>query len=306
MTPRRWSLAQLEQDAETAKREFREARLREPLERYSTFFKSFAPIAAETIDRLHLLLEDPINVGALAEQVGDPDRLTVFRYLAAPPVSDDDLKTLAETTLSATALRGDEAQLRRIRAVMSQIIDPHRFPWVAEGRAPTERERLVAVVSTAALIAARKVETLRRTSARTAQEEAVKEALRQAGFEEVEAREIRILDSAPRAGTFCGESIFGNTRADFVVRLQDGRVMPVECKVSNSTVNSYKRINHEAAGKARAWVEAFGRRQVVPVAVIGGVFDPNNLETAQEEGLVLVWSHRLSDLARLTDEDHSS
>ena len=81
MTPRRWSLAQLEQDAETAKREFREARLREPLERYSTFFKSFAPIAAETIDRLHLLLEDPINVGALAEQVGDPDRLTVLRYL---------------------------------------------------------------------------------------------------------------------------------------------------------------------------------------------------------------------------------
>ena len=40
----------------------------------------------------------------------------------------------------------------------------------------------------------------------------------------------------------------------------------------------------------------FGNRQTVPGAVISGVFNPANLETAQAEGLAIIWSHRLSDL----------
>ena len=72
--------------------------------------------------------------------------------------------------------------------------------------------------------------------------------------------------------------------------------MPVECKSSNSAVNSFKRINHEAVGKARAWLDEFGSRQIVPSAVIDGVFSPSNIETAQAEGLTIIWSHRLEDL----------
>ena len=73
--------------------------------------------------------------------------------------------------------------------------------------------------------------------------------------------------------------------------------MPIECKVSNSAVNSYKRVNHEAAGKARGWITAFGQRQIVPAAVIAGVFNPGNLIGAQTVGLALFWNHRLDDLA---------
>ena len=54
--------------------------------------------------------------------------------------------------------------------------------------------------------------------------------------------------------------------------------------------------NHEAAGKARAWIAAFGQRQVVPGAVLSGVFKFENLATAQDDGLALFWLHRLSDL----------
>ena len=72
--------------------------------------------------------------------------------------------------------------------------------------------------------------------------------------------------------------------------------MPVECKTSNSAVNSFKRVNHEAVGKARAWTAEFGKRAIVPCAVIGGVFNPDNLQTAQAENLTIFWSHRLSDL----------
>lgn len=105
------------------------------------------------------------------------------------------------------------------------------------------------------------------------------------------------LSAVPAAGEFCGESRLGDKRADLVVGLADGRVMPIECKASNSAVNSFKRINHEAVGKAHTWLTGFGSLQVVPVAVISGVFNPSNLETAQDDGLALFWSHRLADLA---------
>ena len=154
-------------------------------------------------------------------------------------------------------------------------------------------------------MAARKVETSRRSDAKTRQEESVKAKLQDIDFAEVSPREIPLLDAAPASGKFCGESKLGDTRADLVIRLYDRRAMPVECKSSNSAVNSFKRINHEALGKARAWIAAFGSRQIVPVAVISGVFNPANLETVQDEGLVLIWSHRLEDLAELIGSTRS-
>ena len=134
------------------------------------------------------------------------------------------------------------------------------------------------------------------------QEDDVKNLLRKIGLIEVPRRDIQLLDDAPAPGEFCGESILGDTRADIVIRLHDRRVMAVECKTSNSAVNSFKRINHEAAGKARAWLAQFGDRQIVPCAVIDGVFNPANLETAQGEGLAIVWSHRLADLTEFIEE----
>jgi hypothetical protein len=42
--------------------------------------------------------------------------------------------------------------------------------------------------------------------------------------------------------------------------------MPIACKVSNSEVNSVKRINNDAAIKATTWRQELGNNQVVPVA----------------------------------------
>ena len=254
------------------------------------------PVFGRIIDQLPTLAEDSIVPEAMPDVVREGDSLTAFRYLAAPPVSEDDLKTLAETTLSATALRSDPAEARRVRDIVLHIIDPHRFPWIKEDRAPTRHERDRAVIASAALVAARKVETSRRSGAKKEQEESVKATLRDMGYAEVPSRKIPNLEAAPGPGEFCGESKLGIAKADIVIRLHDRRVMPVECKASNSAVNSFKRINHEAAGKARDWLRGFGDRQTVPGAVISGVFSPTNLETAQSEGLALFWSHRLSDL----------
>lgn len=304
--PRRWAREELTTDSGISRESFRKQRLDEPLALYSEFFKAFVPIFGRIIGRLPTLMEDSVDPEAMPGLVREADDLTAFRYLAAPPVSEDDLKTLAETTLSASSLRGDPAEARRVRDVVLHIIDPHRFPWIKENRVPTPHERDRAVLASAALVAARKVETARRSDAKKKQEETVRVVLRNIGYEEVGPRDVPTLDSAPGPGEFCGESKLGDTRADLVIRLHDRRAMALECKVSNSAVNSFKRINHEAAGKARSWLSGFGHRQIVAAAVIGGVFNPVNLDTAQAEGLAIFWSHRLSDLTAFIESTRAA
>ena len=221
--PKSWTRAELTNDAAASRMLFRKQRLDEPLALYSEFFNHFVPIFRRIIDRLPSLAEEPLHPETMPELVGDEDVRTAFRYLAAPPVSEDDLETLAETTLSAAALRRDIAEARRVRDAVLHIIDPHRFPWLQKDRNPTSHERDRAIVASAALVATRKVETSRRSGAKRSQEEAVKDKLREIGFRELPSRNIGNLDSAPAPGEFCGESKLGDTRADLVVRLHDSR-----------------------------------------------------------------------------------
>lgn len=267
------------------------------MELYSRFFQIFAPIFEKLIDQIPEIAGPNLAPALLASLLGRTDERTAFRYLAAPPISQDDLCTLAESTLSSLQIRQNPDQAMRIGHLIFQIIDPYRFPWVREGRSPTQPEREHAIIASAALVAARKVETARRGDARKQQELKVKSLLGEIGFREVPRRRVAHFDDAPAPGEFCGESKLGDTRADLVVRLRDRRAMAIECKVSNSGVNSFKRINHEAVGKAAKWFSDFGKRWVVPSAVLSGVFHPSNLETAQEAGLALFWAFRLDDLA---------
>ena len=94
------------------------------------------------------------------------------------------------------------------------------------------------------------------------------------------------------------ETKLGSRKADLLVGLWDSRTMPIECKVSNSFTNSIKRLNNDAAVKAQIWKEDFGVLQVVPSAVLTGVYKLKNLKQAQSRGLTLFWEH---DLGSLTD-----
>lgn len=74
--------------------------------------------------------------------------------------------------------------------------------------------------------------------------------------------------------------------------------MLIECKVSNSSVNSYKRVVHDTGGKASTLYAKLGTASTIPCAVLGGVFSRANLETVQNDlDVFLFWQHRLDDLA---------
>ena len=254
----------------------------------------------EKTDGLSRLSAGPENYlpdPELLEVPTNADLLEALRYVVGPPISADDLAELADTSLAPRVLLEDPEASIRVADTIAQGLDPKRFPWVNQGRRPEQTERAAAALATAALIATQRVETARRMQSKD-QEEAVKSCLRGAGMIEVRPRTVSPgLLNAPEPGEFCGEAKFGTRKADLIVRLHDGRCMPIECKVSNSSTNSVKRLNNDAAAKASAWIEEFGSGATVPSAILSGIFKTRNLEQAQAQHLTIFWAHNLDPLA---------
>ena len=293
ISPRRWTEEELEQERLKAVEIFRAERLTEPVERYLRTFDEYVT----NVDRLMRESDDLRTLRDVAQEVlTDAELLEAVRYLAGPPVSTDDLIELAETKLTASRLRDDAAAARNVVEKVLAMLDVRRFAWVAEGRSATENERVAAAAASAALMASQRVRTNRANEAKTIQESRVREHLAASGWTEVPTREIETQSNAPGTGEFCAECLVVGRKADVVVGLHDGRVMPIECKVSNSATNSVKRLNNDAAVKAAVWLKELGPRNVVPVAVLSGVFKTLNLVQAQDRGLAIFWAHNLSPL----------
>jgi len=285
---------ELDQERKIAIEHFRRTRLEEPLEDYlqhvDTYLGSFEDLLEATVDLTNI-------EHAALELLENPHMLEAFRYLAGPPISADDLKIVAEAaSLSPKRFRSDPALVKRVVGVVQIALDRRRFPWVSENREPTDLERTAAILASASLLATQRTSTVRKHSEKGRQELQVQEALLNGGWKMVATRTIHVLSEAPEPGSFCRESSLGSRKADFIIRLVDQRVMAIECKVSNSATNSVKRLNNDAAAKAEVWRRDFGQTQIVPAAVLSGVYNLHNLGDAQQRGLSIFWEH---DLARL-------
>ena len=291
--PPKWNDERLEKDRLQAIQEFREERLSESLGVYLENFDRYR-------DAVENLLETTVDLTTLVEQakaiLTDDDLFYAARYIAGPPISVDDLKTLAAASLSPSRIKGDPASAKRVIETILLGLDRERFPWLAENREATEDERRIAVIASAALIATQRVKTSRANESPALQQQLVRQALKEARFVEEGARKIPNLSIAPAIGRFCGESTLGTKKADVVVRLWDGRVLAIECKVSNSEVNSIKRLTHDAGVKAHVWRTDFGAMNIVPCAILAGVFGLRHLKDSQERELSLFWSHSIQEM----------
>lgn len=293
LAPPQWTEDQLERDRQAAIEHFRQERFREPLEQYLEAFDQYR----RAFEDLLVTTADLTRLHETALQILTDERLReALRYLAGPIVSTDDLKTLSGATFSRRRLSQEPAVASEIVEIILVALDKRRFPWVSEQREATREERDVAILASAALAADRRVGTRRRNEGKSRQEEEVRRKLEAAGLSLVSRRTIGSLNQAPQPGEFCLESKLGTRKADLIVTLWDHRIMPIECKVSNSAVNSVKRLNNDAAVKAKDWTQDFGRLQVVPVAVLTGVYKLHNLQEAQVRGLALFWAHSLDAL----------
>jgi hypothetical protein len=300
--PPRFSEDELKRDLTVAIEEFRSNRLQEPLEDYLEAFDEYLGATEE-------LLETSVDLTALESQalniLTNKSLLDALRYTAGPPISIDDLKTVSEVpSFDPKRLKADPTAVRRVIETIQIGLDRKRFPWIIEEREPTEIERKAAVLASAALMASSKVGTKRRSTSKVEQEGKVEAALIAINLHKAETRAIKNMTDAPAPGEFCRECMLGSRKADFVARVFDGRILAVECKVSNSATNSIKRVNNDAAVKAEVWIDEFGTTGVVPSAVLSGVYKMSILETAQRRGLTIFWAHDLSLLTNWIQKTH--
>lgn len=286
------TLAELAELRLAAISNFRAERLEEPLEDYLDAFDEYLGVTEE-------LLETSVDLTELEERAVDivtnKQLLKALRYIAAPPISDDDLKTLAEVkSLAPGTLKKSPVAVREIVRTVMVAIDRKRFTWdFTKGKEPDEHERSAAVLATAALLASAHVATKRRKAAQRGQEGKVSDALVAAGFKRVKRRKIDKISDAPAPGEFCPESEVAGRKGDFVIGLYDGRVLILECKTSNSELNSLKRLDNDTVAKAHNWREKLGKSHVIAAAMVSGVYKLERLAQVQSEDLYLFWSHRL-------------
>ena len=295
--PIRWSQQELGEDAAIAAAAFRAQRLAVSdswAMHYQQARDKFEQLFSQVDDLKLERISDEQLAAAFGKGLGE-----ALRYLAGPPISDDDLQVIADVdSLAPGILKKRPEAARQVFDVIARVLDPYRFPWTRDGVAPTEQQREAALLASSVLLAAQRIATERRNEGKDSQETLVKDYLRQLGFTEVPALPINTIVRGPQAMQFCAECQLGERKADVVVRLHDTRLLAIECKVSNSATNSVKRLNNDAAVKAEYWLKQFGTAQVVPAAALAGVFKVLNLEQAQARGLSLFWSH---DPSRLGD-----
>lgn len=290
--PRKWSIGEIEAEAEYARGQYA---ARRPLEGRDAYRVAYAEAVKDITDLLGAS-GDLATLGAtLATR---QSLLDVARYVTAPPISADDLATVAGFAKSTTT--GDAMAARTM--VLSASIDENRFPWLfaTPSRKPTPNERAAAIGATASLIAAQRAATVLRMMWAKRQEAAVAAILASKGYSQVKRRRIDSFADLP-TGLFCPESFVFGQKSDVPVGLRNGRYLLLECKVSGSEVNSFKRLNHETVNKRDTWERGFAA-QAYTGAVLGGVFRPLNVLAAQERGVYIFWEHDLSPLGAFLDE----
>jgi len=289
----RWSKDQLEDARKVSETELITSRDTEGPAQYMALYSE----QRHLIDAALLATDDLCEIDAQA-LIDHRDLWQTLRYCCAPPISEEDLWTVVGRKFKRVppAAASDTAR------ALARRLDAIRFPWVGERRPPTADERERAAMATAILLTATKLSTARRGSASTAQEAAVALVLNEAGYTLDTGRaEIQFPDDLARE-TYASERKVGGAKCDVPVRLKDGRLLAIECKVSNGPKNGWKRLQREIGGKADTWRSRFGS-QVITCAVVGGSFDLSCLAGAQNDyGIFIVFDHDLTRLRRFVED----
>lgn len=302
----------IKRDCLLARAEFRARRLLAPLAEYNAVFPVALAAAIHVVDSLDRILMDPsiaagqpvhpVDRTLLADIVFSKAQFQALRALAAPPISEDDLDTLLQASLSRKALRTSQELANEVGQLFYAALDPQRFPWVRTGKLATGAQLRFAKQATAVMTSMNTVQTQRRSDERAQLEGAVADLLLTRGYVRAPrpANGIPNVANLPSPGTFVQTTKLGRHNADLVIRLKDGRLMAMECKASNSTVNGEKRLNKEVAADVGDWKRQFGTTTIV-AAALRGVYKAPKVQEAQDQEVCLFWWHRLRGLAKFLD-----
>jgi hypothetical protein len=219
----------------------------------------------------------------------------------APPKSQDQLQIICRGYSKSAEKTGNKLPAERAAAVNDAFQswrDRSITPWLDAGREPTRKEIRHALHHAAPLIACQRLQTLKRMDASAAQEQAVAELLLDDDWELGSDRIIKRDRGVPlrrflrKARFTAGER---KKEIDIAMGLGEAYLLALECKVSNDSTNSTKRVN-DIAEKAAAWRGEYGRG-LITAAMLQGVYRAEDVIDLASGGVQVFWFH---DLPRLT------
>jgi hypothetical protein len=304
--PQTWTEKELQRDAEAARRLFVSDRLA-ALGREQAAYESGIRAHAETVRELLARTHDLSKISA--RSINERAVLDIARYVVVPPISLDDLDTLTDAPfgrwVGQTTERGarpSETAFETAAKVISERLDRERASWLKGKRGPTAAERDTFARWTAGLRASGEIQTARRMESSTRQEGAARAAAQKARYNAVTppATLADPIKEMPPASYASASRRLADTNMDIPVRLKDGHgtgllFLALEAKVSNSTLNSRKRLL-EVLRKRERWDASGKLYRFRTGAVLAGVYDVRRLIEAQDGGVFVFWEHRLSDL----------
>lgn len=223
----------------------------------------------------------------------------VLRFLMGPPLSQDQFKIACPEWVKSTEKSNKPLKPQAAKQVSDAFrkwADRERVEPILLGESIEDRNE--AIASTAHMMAVDRFRTNRRMRLSGVQEFSVKNLLERLGYRLIASC---LIDQPGMLGEdefMCAtqfETADGSTHeVDVAIGLPKRGILALECKVSNDSTNSVKRIN-DVLKKASAWKARWGLN-VQTAALLQGVFSPKEPRRLLEAEVEVFWSHHLQDL----------
>lgn len=265
-------------------------------------------IAATSVENTLAESNALANVAAALEIRGG--HMLVLRQMLAPPLSQDQFAIVCTSYSKALENTDRPVPASKAASVAEAFLamkDIRLLPWLTESRAPSAEEIRHVVTAVTPLLASQIHLTAKRTASSTDQEEAVVALLHAKEWERLPSR---LVDRGAilAAKQFMKKTKFATTtrpqEVDIACGLGGTMVLAMECKVSNDTTNSVKRVN-DVLKKATAWRDHWGSF-VKPAALLQGTIGYKDVQRLTHAGVAVFWSHDLPRFERWIDENTTS
>lgn len=296
------------------------------VDQFNQWFMQFAPEAfrstrIKTTQRVKTALIATRDLRHLdvATLKSSPGTLPTLRMCTAPPLAVDRLIGLADTSKNLVGrmeegklpVKMNEAdlnsELMAICRILTRLMDHDIFPWLNEGKEPTDLERDRA----STIVADRLCSAVANPIVRNAQEQRqlalIGSYLDNLGYRKqphpagVPLTEMQPGTYAFRMNVPAGKALKVNIPVDVVIqpkKLRKRRLpILIEAKSAGDFTNTNKRRKEEAT-KIHQLQTSYGA-SVAFVLFLCGYFGSDYLGYEAAEGLDWVWEHRIDDLLKL-------
>jgi hypothetical protein len=225
--------------------------------------------------------------------------LRVFRFMLAPPRSQDQFKLLCPTYRKKKENKGSPLNTADSVAVAASILSARNrrlTRWLDRGGSPKRIEAREVLHAVSPLLAQQIFATVRRNRMSAVQEGEVIALLKAKGWTPMTSALIATLSTVP-AKHYMHKTRFATRtqpqEVDVACGLGKDVIVAMECKVTNDVTNSVKRVN-DVLKKAKGWQDHFASF-VHTAALLQGVIAPKDVERLLDANVEVFWSHKLED-----------